>query len=152
MQHIDRRSYAWQSKKAIVLDCNNQSCHNNHQLTRLIHEIFNDRKRQQVRFCRLLSPTIRYKWSKKTASESMSNISKKHQKHMKLLTQTWCLAFNITKHLKFQYRTSCILPTRSYSFIGIGYWLLSGRVTESYFPYQWRPIAHRSDAKRQYFI
>ena len=25
MQHIDRRSYAWQSKKAIVLDCNRAS-------------------------------------------------------------------------------------------------------------------------------
>ena len=53
--------------------------------------------------------------------------------------------YEITKHLKFQYRTSCILPTRSSSVIGIGYRLLSGRVTESYFPYQWRPIAHRSD-------
>ena len=30
---IDRRSYAYRSKKAIVLDCNDQSCHNSHQLT-----------------------------------------------------------------------------------------------------------------------
>ena len=74
MQHIDQRSYARQSKKVIVLDCNNQSCHNNHQKTRLVHEILDDRKRQQVRFCRLLSLTIRYKWFKKTASESMSDI------------------------------------------------------------------------------
>ena len=75
MQHIDRRSYAWQRKKAIVLDCNNQSCHNNHQLTRLIHEIFDDSKRQQVCF---------RKWFKKTASESMSNIyGKKPKKNIK---------------------------------------------------------------------
>ena len=109
MQHKDRRSYAWQSKKAIVLGCNNQSCHNNHQLTRLIHEIFDDRKRQQVRFRRPLSLTIRYKWFKKTARESITNIYiyKTNQKHMKLYTQTWCIAFNITKHLKFQFRTSC---------------------------------------------
>ena len=76
-KNIDRRSYAWQSKKAIVLDCNNQSCHNDHQLTRLIHEIFDDRKRRQVHFRRPLLLTIRYKWFKKTASESMSDISKK---------------------------------------------------------------------------
>ena len=74
MQYIGWRSYALQSKKAIVLDCNNQSCHNNNQLTGLIHEIFDDRKKQKFRFYRPLSLTIRYKWFKKTASESVSNI------------------------------------------------------------------------------
>ena len=61
-------------QETIVLVCNNQSCHNNHQLTRLIHEIFDDRKRQQVCFRRVMSLTIRYKVFKKTASESKSNI------------------------------------------------------------------------------
>ena len=61
-------------QETIVLDCNNQSCHNNHLLTRLIHEIFDDKKRQQVRFRRPLLLTIRYKWFKKTAGESKLNI------------------------------------------------------------------------------
>ena len=69
MQDIDPSSYAGQSKKAIVLDSNYQSCHNNHQLTRLIHEIFDDRKTQQVRLRRPLPLTIRYKWFKKTANK-----------------------------------------------------------------------------------
>ena len=109
MQHKDRRSCAWQSKKAIVLDCNNQSCHNNHQLIWLTHEIFDDTKRQQqVRFRRPLSRTIRYKWFKKTAGESITNISKNHQNIWNYKRKHEC-CFNITKHLKFQFRTSNIM-------------------------------------------
>ena len=76
IRHINRRSYAYQSKKAIVLDCNDQSCHNSHQLNHLSMKYYMTGRGNKFVFHRPLLLTIRYKWLKKTASESMSNLLK----------------------------------------------------------------------------